>query len=46
MFGIDKDKIKQAFADFEAEQAKLVPSLDPVVRLIVRFILALGQAFQ
>jgi hypothetical protein len=45
MFGIDKDKIKRAFADFTAELATLPQSSDPVVRLVVKFILALSEAF-
>lgn len=45
MFGIDKDKIKAAFADFQDGLRGLPESPDPVVRLIVKFILALAEAF-
>ena len=45
MFGIDKDKIKSAFQDFDTKLAGHT-SPDPVVQLIVEFIQALSRAFK
>lgn len=44
MFGIDKDKIKAAFADFN-QKAATQTSDDPLVNLIVKFIQDLSKAF-
>jgi len=45
MFGVDTKKIKAAFAQFWAAITSLPPSQDPVVQAIVKFIQALGKAF-
>lgn len=46
MFGApDKDKIKHAFQTFEDGITGQPVSQDPIVRLIVNFILSLKEAF-
>jgi hypothetical protein len=44
MFGINEDKIKKVFADFKYNLGTQKSS-DPVVQVIVNFILALSNTF-
>lgn len=45
MFGIDKDKIKESFREFDRKIAEMPDPQDPHVQAILEFIEALEKAF-